>query len=340
MSITIKDVAKAANVSTTTVSFYLNGKFQSMSLETKDRIEKIIEELDYKPNSVAKGLKTKKSGLIGMIVADITNPFTSVLVKGVNDKWIEKGYQLIVANIDDNPEKEVEYIESILQRQAEGIIVNTTGKNVEFLKSLKDKGNNIILADRTVDDNYFDSVTTNNEEITYSTVDMLFKKGFEEISFFTPPIDINTTRKKRFDAFKDAIGKYKLNPENYLYTAENKDEMKEKINQFITKYKDKRKAVFVVNGVVMLNFIQAAFELGLKIPEDIGVCGFDDWGWNTVIGNGISAISQPSYEVGSKSAEILIGRISGEIKTPELINIELKSELILRGSTESTALKK
>lgn len=85
----------------------------------------------------------------------------------------------------------------------------------------------------------------------------------------------------------------------------------------------------------MLSFIQGAFELGLRIPEDIGVCGFDDWGWNNVIGAGISAIAQPSYEVGSKSAEILIGRISGEIESTETINLELKSELILRGSTEN-----
>lgn len=335
MSITIKDVAKAANVSSTTVSFYLNGKFQYMSLETKDRIEKVIEELDYKPNSVAKGLKTKKSGLIGMIVADITNPFTSILVKGVNDKCIEKGYQLIVANIDDNPQKEVEYIESILQRQAEGIIVNTTGNNVDFLKSVKDKGHKIILADRTIDGNYFDSVTTNNREITHEAVNMLFESGFEEVGFFTSPIDINTTRKKRFEAFGDVVSKYKSNPEEYLYIVKSQDEMKKQISQFNTKYKEKRKAVFVVNGVSMLSFIQGAFELGLRIPEDIGVCGFDDWGWNNVIGTGISAIAQPSYEVGSKSAEILIGRISGEIDSTEEINLELKSELILRGSTEN-----
>lgn len=334
MNITITDVAKAAGVSRTTISFYLNGKFQYMSAETKENIRKVIEELDYKPSSVAKGLKTKKSGLIGMIVADITNPFTSILVKGVNDKCIEKGYQLIVANTDNSPEKEKEYIISTLQRQAEGIIVNATGENVEFLKELKEKGNKIVLADRTIDEDYFDSVTTNNEEITFSTIEMLYNSGFEEVAFFTYPIDINTTRARRFKSFKEVTGRYKDNPDDYLYIVNNDEDMKDKIREFDNKYKNKNKAAFIVNGVAMLSFVKGVLDLGLSIPKDIGVCGFDDWGWNNVVGNGITAISQPSYEVGSKCAEILIQRITGEIESKDTVNLVLESQLILRGSTK------
>lgn len=333
MSITIKDVAEAAGVSRTTISFYLNKKFQYMSQETREKIKKVIEDLDYKPNSVAQGLKTKKSGLVGMIVADITNPFTSILVKGVNDKCIEKGYQLLVVNTDNNSENERKYIKSILQRQAEGIIINATGDNVDLLKELQDKGAKIVLADRTVEDDYFDSVTTNNEEITFSTIDIMYKSGFDEIGFFTYPMNVNSTRVKRFKSFVKVANKYNKIPEEYLYVVKKPEEMKQKVSEFVNKYKGKRKAVFVINGVVMLNLIQAVFELGLSIPNDIGVCGFDDWGWNTVIGSGISAISQPSYEVGSKSAEILIQRISGEILESKPINLKLRSQLILRGST-------
>lgn len=334
MSITIKEVAEAAGVSRTTISFYLNGKFQYMSQETREKIKNVIKELDYKPNSVAQGLKTKKSGLIGMIVADITNPFTSILVKGVNDECIEKGYQLLVLNTDNNSENERKYIKSILQRQVEGIIINATGDNVDLLKELKNKGTKIVLADRTVEEDYFDSVTTNNEEITFSTIDMMYRNGFEEIGFFTYPMDVNSTRVKRFKSFIKVANKYNKKPEDYLYVIENPETMKEKVNEFVNKHKGKRKAVFVINGVVMLNLIQAVFELGLSIPNDIGICGFDDWGWNTVIGTGISAISQPSYEVGRKCAEILIQRISDEILEPESINIQLESQLILRGSTK------
>lgn len=334
MNITIKDVAKAAGVSRTTISFYLNGKFQYMSAQTKENIRKVIEELEYKPSSVAKGLKTKKSGLIGMIVADITNPFTSILVKGVNDKCIEKGYQLIVANTDNSVEKEREYIISTLQRQAEGIIVNATGGNVEFLKEIKEKGNKIVLADRTIGESYFDFVTTNNEEITLSTVEMLYNNGFEEVAFFTYPIDINTTRAKRYKSFKEVTSRYKDNPDDYLYVVNSEKDMKDKIKEFNEKYHDKRKAAFIVNGVVLLNFVKGALELGLSIPKDIGVCSFDDWGWNNVVGNGITAISQPSYEVGSKCAEILIQRITGEIESKEPVNLVLESQLIIRGSTQ------
>lgn len=333
MSITIKDVAKEAGVSKTTVSFYLNGKFQYMSDNTKGRIKKVIEELDYKPNSIAKGLKTKKSGLIGMIVADITNPFTSLLVKGVNDKCNEMGYQLIVSNTDNNPEYERECLELMKQRQVEGIVLNGTGANIDFIKSLKIK---VIFADRIHHENHFDSVTTNNEKMIFDAVSIMKKKGFKEIIFLTYPVEINTTRARRYNGFKEAIQEDNkdIDASEYLYEINDQYEMKEKISYFNKKYKHDRKAIFAANGVVMLNAIQTILDLNLKIPEDIGICGFDDWGWNNLIGTGVSAISQPSYEVGSKSAEILIQRITGNLQSNSSINIELQSQLILRGSTE------
>lgn len=334
MGVTIKDVAKAAGVSRTTISFYLNGKFQSMSDETRKKIEKVIEDLNYKPSSMAQGLKTKKSGLIGLIVADITNPFTALLVKGVNDKCVEKGYQLIVANTDNDLEKEKEYIKSLLQRQAEGLIVNTAGDNLEMLNKLKSDGNKIILADRIFKNCKFDFVTTDNEEVTFNTVETLYSLGFEEIGFFTFPIDNNSTRLRRYESFKDATKKLTGKEEENMYIVSDQQEMNEKIQEFTQKYKGKKKAAFIVNGVAMLSFIQGTVDLGLSIPNDIGVCGFDDWGWNKVVGSGISAISLPSYEIGNKCAEILISRILEEISNPVPLQITLKSQLILRGSTQ------
>jgi LacI family kdg operon repressor len=125
--ITISDVAKASGVSKTTISRYLNGKYEYMSQDTRKRIQTIIEELKYRPSNVAKTLKSNKSGLIGVIIADIASQFSSILLKGIGDVCKANGYQVMISNVDNDPEKEREYIQSLMDNRVEGIIVNTTG---------------------------------------------------------------------------------------------------------------------------------------------------------------------------------------------------------------------
>ena len=334
MGITIKDVAEAAGVSKTTVSFYLNGKFEYMSIETKEKIKKIIKELNYKPSSTAQGLKSKKSKLIGMIVSDITNPFTSLLVKGVNDKCIEEGYQLIVVNTNNITDKQEEYINSLIQRQVDGLIINSLGDNIDMLEKIKEKGMKVVLADKSLEKNIFDSVTTNNEEMTIKAINMLFEEGFQEIAFFTQQIKANTAKLNRFNGFKKVIQNHNKKPENYLYQFTDQEDMDKKVSEFYASNKDKKKVVFAANGITMLQFVQSTLKLKLSIPEDIALCGFDDLGWNSIVGKGITTISQPAYEVGNKSAEILIDRITERLITKETINLILKAQLIKRGSTD------
>ncbi|MGF7400656.1 LacI family DNA-binding transcriptional regulator [Thermoanaerobacterium thermosaccharolyticum] len=165
--ITIDYVAKKAGVSKTTISRFLNGRYEYMSDATRENIKKVIEELNYRPNNLARSLKLNRSNLIGVLVSDIGNHFSSILVKGIEKVLKENGYNLIIASTDNDATKEREYILSLLDNNVDGLIINTAGGNDDFLIRLSKKGLPIVLADRSIKDTVFDTVVVNRYEHNY-----------------------------------------------------------------------------------------------------------------------------------------------------------------------------
>lgn len=334
---TIDKVASLAKVSKTTISRYLNGRFEFMSDETRKRIQTVIEELDYRPNNLARGLKSNHSGLIGVLVADIGSPFSSILVKGVGDTCKDRGYQTIIANTDNDPQKEREYIRSLIDNRVEGLIVNITGQNDNFLLELKDEGIPIVVADRPMETLSLDTVTSNNAEMTYRTIRHLYEQGFKRVAFITQQISQVRTRYVRHQTFLKACRElYGVDGEKWVYFIDPSDvgSLSQELQAFL-KMEDGPVAAFAVNGVTLLSLVKAIRELDLVMPDDLGVAGYDDWGWASLIPPGITTISQPSYNVGVQSALRLIQRIKDNRSKPKLI--ELPSELIVRGSSVRNA---
>lgn len=331
---TISEVAKIAMVSKTTVSRYLNDRFEFMSEATRKRIHQVIDELNYHPNNLARSLKSNRSGLIGVLVADISSPFSSILVKGIGDDCKEHGYQTIIVNTDNDPEKERQYIQSLLNNRVEGLIMNITGQNLPYLLELKAEGVPIVLADRPMQRLEFDTITTNNYQMTYDAMLHLHKQGFKRIGFFTQKIDGISTRTIRREAFLKACEDlYGVDGREWLHVVEPSDikSIAQGIKSFLSNHGPS--AVFSVNGVTLLGVVQAVTELGLNIPSDIGLCGYDDWGWAAVIPPGITVISQPSYRVGVEASKRLRLQIDSERKVRPKV-MEIPSTLIIRGSTK------
>ncbi|WP_434642409.1 LacI family DNA-binding transcriptional regulator [Thermoanaerobacterium thermosaccharolyticum] len=333
--ITIDYVAKKAGVSKTTISRFLNGRYEYMSDATKENIKKVIDELNYRPNNLARSLKLNRSNLIGVLVSDIGNHFSSILVKGIERVLKENGYNLIIASTDNDATKEREYILSLLDNNVDGLVINTAGGNDEFLIGLFKKGLPVVLADRSIKNTVFDTVVVNNYEVTSELVLHLIKNGYERIGFFTERIGDISTRTERKQAFLDVCKKYGIDNNNLIFEVD--DDLSKIEENIVSMIKDCRKcrtALFAVNGVVLLNVLQVVNKLNLKIPDDVAVCGYDDWGWASLIPPGITTISQPTYEVGVESAKMLINRISSgdEIEPKKVV---LKAELVIRGSTRS-----
>jgi len=332
--ITIVDVAKRAGVSKTTISRYLNGKFEFMSGESQQRIKDIIEELNFRPNNLARSLKSNKSGLIGVLIADISNPFSSVLVKGITDCCKEYGYNVVIANMDNDSEKEREYILSMIDQRVEGLIVNTTGENNEFLKDIDSHHIPIILADRPIFPTLFDTVRTNDYQATVDTMNYLANEGFTRVGFFTEPFNNIGTRTLRRQAYRQVCSEVlHIEPQEYIIDSKDECGVQNLVENFLANNPGQVNVIFTANGVTMLSVLGAIHRMGLCIPRDIAICGFDNWPWMELIGSGITAVSQPFYDVGIECVKRMIFRVQEKTKSsPEII--ELPNQLMIRGSTK------
>lgn len=331
-NITIVDIAKKASVSKTTVSRFLNGNYTSMSKATKQKLARIIEELNYVPNGIARGLKAKKTKIIGCVIADITNQFSSYIFKGIHDECKKHNYQLLIMDIGESAKGEIEAIQALLSYNVDGLIINTAGNNEEYLlKIKKEKKTPIVLADRNIEKKgKIDIVTSNNVQSSEELIDYLQKQGYENIAMFSYPLEANTIRQDRREGYIKSIKKHKLKVNEYIVTDE---EIEKNIKKFLSKYPSKR-AIFCVNGTMLLNLLQVLKKINVDFEkEKIGISSFDDWGWAELIGTeGITTIRQDSYECGRKCTQILFELIKNIDKKPE--KIELKTKIIERGSTK------
>lgn len=334
--ITINDVAKNAKVSKTTVSRYLNGQYEYMSEETRKTIQQVIKQLGYRPSNVARSLKAKNTGVIGCVIADIGSPFSSIVLKGINDYCNQLGYSVLFANTDNDPINEKESIQSLLDNKVDGLIINTTGKIDDYLIKLNKDGVKIVLADRCLSkENVLDTVATNNYEATYECIKFLYDQGYKKVAFFTQDMTANSSRYLRHKGYLDAMKNYFRKEGNSLtFIVENEDEEKcdRSLLDFLKICDGEPGAIFTVNGVTLLTVLHSMRRLNVKISGDLGLCGFDDWGWASLIPPGITTITQESYECGVQSAKLLIERIKepSEMKPRYL---ELPAKLVKRGST-------
>lgn len=334
--VTIDDVAKNASVSKTTISRYLNGKYEYMSGETKNTIQKVIEELGYRPSMIARSLKSQKSGIVGCVIADITNPFSSYIVKGINDVCKKSGYQVLFVNTDDNKLSEIESIRSLMDNKLDGIIVNATGHNDDYLVEIQNQGMPIVMADRCLKKKkLIDTVTSQNYTSTYECIQFLQKQGYTKVALFTQELGEISSRHERHNGYIDAMTKiFGMDGNDYTYFIDSND-ISVCINN-LRRLKEENSedeiGIFTVNGVTLMNVLTAMSEANYIIGKDFGICGFDDWGWASLIPPGITTITQDSYSTGVKAAEVLINRIENGITNRKNF-IELPTRLIPRGST-------
>ena len=201
-TITMADVAKHANVSKSTVSQYVNKRFDYMSKETKNRIEETIRVLDYRPNILARSLKQKSTTTIGVIVANILHTFSSQIIRTVEDICNEADFHVMVCNADDDPIKEKKYIEMLRAKQVDGIIILPTGVNIDLYKEMVHSKYPVVFVDRTVPDVPIPSVMLDNEKAGEIAVQHFIDNGFERIGIITNIIKNVTPRKERVKGLK------------------------------------------------------------------------------------------------------------------------------------------
>lgn len=339
--VTISDIATAAGVSKATVSRYINGKSDLMTPKTKERIRTVIELLDYHPNSAARSLKTKKNHQIGVLLSNIETPFAASLIVGIGNCLYQKGYEPLFVDCHNNIRKEEEAIASFQERMVEGLLVNTTFiENPALIKASCD-GCNIVLCDRFVNHYDFNIVTIEQDDSMLRLIRHLKEEGYTRPVLFAQRWTNNSTRQRRLKAFLQAVeAVYGYVPTDDVYTVDHEQrQSEEQLDLLLSRLKEGERAAIVgINSETTVLVHGAICARNLRIPQQIGFCGFEDWDWEsvmnwaTLLNPSVTSISIPTKEMGYRAAELLVQLIEEEEHAnPQ--TVMLPSKLVIRDST-------
>jgi len=332
--ITIKDIAKAVGVSTATVSRALSGK-DHVSTETKRKILEVSEKLGY--NYERKNFKKTPSKVIGVIVTDVTNPFFTQVVRGIEDTLNNLEYSLILCNSDERIEKEKEYFRILEGKKVDGIILTPAGGVHKYLSNYIKKDVPIVLLDRLVEEVDLDAVIIDNVYGAYEGVKHLIEQGYRNIGAIVGPLNVMTS-KERLEGYKKALKEAGIEIkeefiENGEYTQNGGYRAAKKLL-----LKNNIDAIFVANNVMTIGALLAIYEMNINVPEELGIVGFDDIDLAPLLKCPITTISQPTYLMGVNAAQILIRRLQGKSKKEKEIVI-LKPQIIVRESSKKERFK-
>jgi LacI family transcriptional regulator len=332
--LSIVDIANKLNISKTTVSFILNGRAREkrISDELVERVLKFVKEVGYKPNSLAKSLRTGKSHIIGLMVENIADPFFANIARYIEDRAYKNGYRIIYCSTDNDAAKTKDLISMFRDRHVDGyIIAPPVGVEEDIAELLKDELP-VVLFDRyfpAIDSSY---VVIDNMQATYNATQYLIDQGYKNIAFITLQSH-QTQMQARLDGYEKAINENDLKPNiKEIVFSQDAENIIGPIDSFLKTNKDLDAVLFATNrlGTSGLRVIN---KLGIKVPNDIAVISFDDHDVFELYSPSITAIAQPVEDIADKVITLLLNKL--ESSSPiEKQKITLKTELNVRGSSE------
>jgi LacI family transcriptional regulator len=328
---TIKDVAAHAGVSVATVSAVINSnKYVSPGLA--QRVYESITALDYERNGLAQGLKKHTSHTIGLIISDITNPFFTSVVRGVEDVANARGYSLILGNTDEDPKKEMSYMRLLESKRVDGLIVAVTLGNHAYLRSWPTHRLPLVGIDRIPSELGIDAVLLDNVAGAQQAVEYLITLGHERIGIVAGLPGIITTQ-ERLTGYKQALEAHGIPLDPALIVEGNSriEGGERGALQLLTQETARPTALFVTNGLMIIGALQALNRVGLRCPQDVALVGFDDFAWAAVMHPQLTTVCQPTYEIGQKAAQLLFERLEKRDAAPQVVR--LQPQLIIRESS-------
>ncbi|UII73894.1 LacI family DNA-binding transcriptional regulator [Pseudomonas sp. HN11] len=324
--VTMLDVAERAGVSKASVSRFIGDDRGLLSDAIAQRIEQAIEQLGYRPNQMARGLKRGRTRLIGMLVADIRNPYSIAVMHGVETACRQHGYSLVVCNTDRDDEQERQHLAALRSYNIEGLIVNTLGHHLDQLLELQ-REMPLVLVDRKVEPLHSDLVGLDNPAAVRMAVEHLERQGYRDVLMVSEATDGTSSRLERLNSFKAEIASRSALTGAVLELDET---LQQHLHTFLAK--PGPKALFCANGVAALACTRALKNLGCSLFDDIGLIALDDLEWYPLVGTGITALAQPTEAIGATAFDCLLKRLRGD--TEPTRTLDFLPELIVRGSTQ------
>ncbi len=318
-TITIKEVATQAQVSVSTVSHVINGT-RFVEPETEQRVRDAIQALNYRPNAMARSLRRPGTGMIGLLVPDNTNPFFAEMARVIEDVGFNHGYSVILCNSAGSPQKEATYIDVLLSRQVDGLLIISTTSHTEFLDTVKNASVPVIVVDRETDDLHeVDRVLVDNEQGGYLAGAYLLAAGHHRIGCISGP-STATPSALRIDGFRRALDEQGITLPAAAITggdfqyASGEQGMIELLQQ-----SPGLTAVFAANDLMALGAIHALQRMGKSVPGDVSVIGFDNIPQAAAAYPTLTTIAQPIERLGQACILRLLERIKGSDAPPTRI---------------------
>ncbi len=325
----MNDVARLARVGTMTVSRVLNGS-ANVTEETAKRVYHAIEKLGYRPNEMARALRSLKSRTIGLIVPYLYDPFFATCAHAVNTVAREHGYSVVLTTSNDDPATEYNEAQSMLQRHVEGLLIIPADIRRSRVSQAEFAGTHIVTLDRPVHDARIDSVQVQNQNGAKRAVQHLFQQhGHKRISFLGYNKNLYTVR-ARFEGYRRAMQEARLEPESTFDCSS--EEVTAEIISNQLRGKNPPAAFFTANNLTTRYTLLALIGSGIRVPEEVALVGFDDFELAEILHPTLTVVRQPASEMGRVAANLLFDRIKRDEFPEEGNRVVLPVELVVRRS--------
>lgn len=328
---TMKDVATRAGVDTSTVSRALNDATRHLlSQPTVERVVAAADALGYRPNALARGLRTQKSRTIGMLVPDITNSFFPPIVRGLEDSLQSEGYTLVVINTDNDDERGRAGLEKLLDRQVDGLVLATIGLHGAGVPTRTD-GVPTVLVNRRSDDDVLSSVVPHEEAAVREVAQHLYELGHRHVAHVAGPQTLSTGRDRR-QAFDHACGEVGMEPpvvevaEGFVRTAG-----RDACRRLLERDRDVT-AIFGANDLIAIGCLEVLRDAGVRVPDDMSLVGYNDMPMVDLIDPPLTTVRVPQYQMGSEAARLLLEELHDEPGVRGR-SVQIPSHLAVRRST-------
>jgi DNA-binding LacI/PurR family transcriptional regulator len=326
------DVARAAGVSKATVSRVLAGIEGGCKPDTAALVRRTAERLGYVVNSVAASLRSRQTYTVGLVMADVANPFFGGIASGVETSLAEAGYSVILGNTGNSLDHERALVRLLVEKQMDGLIVATSASSGEHLLAAQERGVVVVLVDSEIQSLDADCVTIDNRAAAMTAVGHLLERGHRRIAIVTGPLDAAFDR-QRLEGYQAALAAAGLRfRDELVLQGDLLASGGERAAAGLARMRHRPTALFVANNMMTLGVMVGLKKAGIAVPEDLSLVAFDDQDWYSVSHPPITGVTNPAYEMGRRAGERMLLRL-GQSRSLKAERIVLDSQLILRDST-------
>jgi LacI family transcriptional regulator len=327
---TIYDVARLASVSPATVSRVLNDR-GDVDATLAARVREAVKMLGYRPNIVARNLRRQVADVWALIISDIENPHFTSMVRGVEDVAQANGHSVVLCNSDEELAKESRYVEVAVAERMAGVLISPASDRDTAVGPLLDRGIPVVCLDRKLRKSPIDAVLVDNRRGAEEATSHLLKSGYRRVACVTGPLRTSTGA-QRLAGYRKALtaGGVEVDPA-LIRVADYKEAGGYEAVRSLLDSGERPDALFIANGLMTMGALQCLADEGVQTPDEIGIVGFDDPPWARLMRPAVSAVAQPTYEIGRRAAQLLVDRAGA--KTAPARTITLSASLIVRDSS-------